>query len=196
MGLRTARGDMLIGPDNGLLIGASEALGGISEARALANRDLMLPVISASFHGRDIFAPVAGHLAAGVEFEAVGPTVAIDNWCVAGCPADHRGRRPRAPRSSTCSSTATSPLPARRRTSRRPSGRWSPVASSCRIPRARGRPGGRGTNRLGKHVRPRAGRLVAVDGPFGGPPVARRQPGRRGPAARPATDRPVRIRPA
>ena len=78
VGLQTARGDVLIGPDNGLLIGAAEALGGIQEARALANRDLMLPVISASFHGRDIFAPVAGHLAAGVEFEAVGPTVAID----------------------------------------------------------------------------------------------------------------------
>ena len=78
VGLRTARGDVLIGPDNGLLMGAAEALGGIDEARALANRDLMLPVISSSFHGRDIFAPVAAHLAAGVEFAAVGPTVAID----------------------------------------------------------------------------------------------------------------------
>ena len=78
VGLRTARGDVLIGPDNGLLIGAAEALGGIDEARALTNRDLMLPVISSSFHGRDIFAPVAAHLAAGVEFAAVGPTVAID----------------------------------------------------------------------------------------------------------------------
>ncbi len=78
VGLRTARGDVLIGPDNGLLIGAAEALGGIDEARAITNRDLMLPVISSSFHGRDIFAPVAAHLAAGVEFAAVGPTVAID----------------------------------------------------------------------------------------------------------------------
>ena len=72
VGLRTARGDVLIGPDNGLLIGAAEALGGIDEARALANRDLMLPVISSSFHGRDIFAPVAAHLASGVEFASVG----------------------------------------------------------------------------------------------------------------------------
>jgi S-adenosylmethionine hydrolase len=78
VGLRTARGDVLIGPDNGLLIGAAEALGGIDAARALTNRDLMLPVITSSFHGRDIFAPVAGHLAAGVEFASVGPTVAID----------------------------------------------------------------------------------------------------------------------
>ena len=78
LALRTARGDVLIGPDNGLLIEAAEALGGIDEARALENRELMLPTISASFHGRDVFAPVAGHLAAGVEFAAVGPTVEID----------------------------------------------------------------------------------------------------------------------
>ena len=75
--LRTARGDVLIGPDNGLLIGAADALGGIEEARSLENRDLMLPVISQSFHGRDIFAPVAGHLAAGAQFSAVGPTVPV-----------------------------------------------------------------------------------------------------------------------
>ena len=75
--LRTARGDVLIGPDNGLLVDAAERLGGIEEARALENRDLMLPVISQSFHGRDIFAPMAGHLAAGVAFAEVGPTVAI-----------------------------------------------------------------------------------------------------------------------
>ena len=76
--LRTARGDILIGPDNGLLIAAAEALGGIVEARSLENADLMLPVVSSSFHGRDIFAPMAGHLAAGIPFEAVGPTVPME----------------------------------------------------------------------------------------------------------------------
>jgi hypothetical protein len=76
--LRAARGDVLIGPDNGLLIAAAQALGGITEARAIENRDLMLPVISESFHGRDIFAPTAGHLAAGVAYASVGPTVPID----------------------------------------------------------------------------------------------------------------------
>jgi S-adenosylmethionine hydrolase len=75
--IRTGRGDILIGPDNGLLIGAGEALGGIVEARSLENRRLMLPVVSSSFHGRDIFAPMAGHLAAGVPFESVGPTVPV-----------------------------------------------------------------------------------------------------------------------
>jgi S-adenosylmethionine hydrolase len=73
--LRVTRGDVLVGPDNGLLIGAAEALGGIIEARTLENRDLMLPVISSSFHGRDVFAPVVGHLACGTPFESVGRTV-------------------------------------------------------------------------------------------------------------------------
>jgi S-adenosylmethionine hydrolase len=76
--LRTARGDILIGPDNGLLIPAAEALGGIVEARSLENRELMLPVVSSSFHGRDVFAPMAAHLAAGTAFDAVGPPVAIE----------------------------------------------------------------------------------------------------------------------
>ena len=76
--LRVARGDVLIGPDNGLLIPAAEALGGIVEARSIENRDLMRPEISSSFHGRDIFAPVAAHLATGVPFESVGPAVPVD----------------------------------------------------------------------------------------------------------------------
>jgi S-adenosylmethionine hydrolase len=75
--IRTARGDILVGPDNGLLIPAAEALGGAVEARALDNRDLMLPQTSSTFHGRDIFAPVAAHLATGTRFEDVGPEVPI-----------------------------------------------------------------------------------------------------------------------
>jgi S-adenosylmethionine hydrolase len=76
--LLAGRGDVLIGPDNGLLIPAGEALGGIAEARSIDNRDLMLPVISSSFHGRDIFSPVAAHLAMGVPYESVGPGVPVD----------------------------------------------------------------------------------------------------------------------
>jgi S-adenosyl-L-methionine hydrolase (adenosine-forming) len=76
--LRVRRGDILIGPDNGLLVPAAEALGGIAEARSIENRDLMLPVISSSFHGRDIFSPVAAHLAMGVPIESVGPVIPTD----------------------------------------------------------------------------------------------------------------------
>jgi hypothetical protein len=78
LGLRTARGDLLIGPDNGLLMDAADALGGIVEARSLENQELMLDQVSHSFHGRDIFAPMAGHLAAGVSFDSVGPSVPVE----------------------------------------------------------------------------------------------------------------------
>ena len=78
VGLRTARGDILIGPDNGLLTAAGDALGGIVEARSLENRELMLDTISSSFHGRDIFAPMAGHLASGESFESVGPPIPVE----------------------------------------------------------------------------------------------------------------------
>lgn len=73
--VRSARGDVLVGPDNGLLLPAGRALGGVSAARVIENRELMLPVTSFTFHGRDIFAPVAAHLATGAAFDDVGPEV-------------------------------------------------------------------------------------------------------------------------
>ena len=70
---------MLIGPDNGLLPPAADALGGAAEARELTNRDLWLAVTSSTFHGRDIFAPVAAHLAAGdAAFADVGDPIHVD----------------------------------------------------------------------------------------------------------------------
>ena len=72
--VRTGRGDVLIGPDNGLLLPAAEALGGIGDARELTNRDLWLPRTTDTFHGRDLFAPVAAHLAVGdATYDTVGP---------------------------------------------------------------------------------------------------------------------------
>jgi len=73
--LKVARGDILVGPDNGLFMPAATRLGGVIAAHALENRDLMLPVITSSFHGRDIFAPIAAHLAMGTPIEAVGPAL-------------------------------------------------------------------------------------------------------------------------
>jgi S-adenosylmethionine hydrolase len=73
--IRSGRGDVFVGPDNGLLVPAAERLDGIAELRALENRALMLPRTTNTFHGRDIFAPVAAHLANGVGFEEVGSTV-------------------------------------------------------------------------------------------------------------------------
>jgi len=71
----TGRGDVLIGPDNGLLLPAAERLGGVTAARLLANPALQLPVTSATFHGRDLFSPMAAHLAVGEPFADVGPEI-------------------------------------------------------------------------------------------------------------------------
>ncbi|MEP6806966.1 MAG: SAM-dependent chlorinase/fluorinase, partial [Chloroflexota bacterium] len=71
--VRAARGDYLVAPDNGLLLPAAMALGGIVAVRALENRALWLPTVSHTFHGRDIFSPVGAHLASGTPFEEVGP---------------------------------------------------------------------------------------------------------------------------
>jgi len=76
--LKAARGDLLVGPDNGLLVPAARALGGIVAARALENRALWLPSVSHTFHGRDIFSPVGAHLAGGAPFESVGPELGVD----------------------------------------------------------------------------------------------------------------------
>jgi hypothetical protein len=57
---------------------AADTLGGVVEARVHENRELMLPVITSSFHGRDIFSPMAAHLANGVPFDRVGPTTPIE----------------------------------------------------------------------------------------------------------------------
>ncbi|MDH4334812.1 MAG: SAM-dependent chlorinase/fluorinase [Chloroflexota bacterium] len=71
--LRAARGDLFVGPDNGLLVPAAESLGGIVEARTLENPALWLATVSNTFHGRDIFSPVGAWLAAGTPFAQVGP---------------------------------------------------------------------------------------------------------------------------
>ncbi|HET7726657.1 MAG TPA: SAM-dependent chlorinase/fluorinase [Candidatus Limnocylindrales bacterium] len=73
--VRVARGDVLVGPDNGLLLGPADRLGGAVAAVELTNPAYRLPRLSTSFHGRDLFAPVAAHLANGVVLEELGPLV-------------------------------------------------------------------------------------------------------------------------
>lgn len=63
---------VLVGPDNGLLTLAAERFGGVAEARDISRSPLGLEPVSASFHGRDLFAPVAARLAAGVAFADAG----------------------------------------------------------------------------------------------------------------------------
>jgi S-adenosylmethionine hydrolase len=70
--VEVARGDVLVGPDNGLLLRAADRLGGILRAHLLENGQYRLPVVTSSFHGRDLFAPAAAHIALGVPIEAMG----------------------------------------------------------------------------------------------------------------------------
>ncbi len=70
--LRLADDRMLVGPDNGLLSLAAVRCGGVIEAVDIAHSRFRLEPVSATFHGRDIFAPVAARLAAGVALAQVG----------------------------------------------------------------------------------------------------------------------------
>jgi S-adenosyl-L-methionine hydrolase (adenosine-forming) len=72
LALRSASDRMFVGPDNGLLTLAASADGGVVGARELTNQELWLKPLSETFHGRDVFAPVAARLAAGLPFEEAG----------------------------------------------------------------------------------------------------------------------------
>ncbi len=63
---------VLVGPDNGLLWPAAEAFGGVVEAVDVSRSPHRLEPLSATFHGRDVFAPVAAHLAAGAPLAQTG----------------------------------------------------------------------------------------------------------------------------
>jgi S-adenosylmethionine hydrolase len=63
-----------IGPDNGLLALAAKNQG-IEHVYEISNRKLMLPRISHTFHGRDVFAPAAAHLTKGVLPANFGPEI-------------------------------------------------------------------------------------------------------------------------
>lgn len=70
--LRTADGRQFVGPDNGLLSPAAADAGGVVEATDISSSRWRLEPVSATFHGRDIFAPVAAHLAAGEAMASAG----------------------------------------------------------------------------------------------------------------------------
>jgi S-adenosyl-L-methionine hydrolase (adenosine-forming) len=77
-GVAVAAGDsVFVGPDNGLLSWAVTASGGAARAFSLTNRDLWLARVAATFHGRDIFMPVAAHLASDAELATTGEQIDI-----------------------------------------------------------------------------------------------------------------------
>jgi S-adenosylmethionine hydrolase len=72
LAVRTADGRVLVGPDNGLLSLAWDRCGGVDLAVDVTRSPHRLEPVSATFHGRDIFAPVAAHLARGAELADAG----------------------------------------------------------------------------------------------------------------------------
>jgi S-adenosylmethionine hydrolase len=70
--VRTSFGLDLVGPDNGLLSLAWDAAGGVGSAVEITSPAVMLQPVSATFHGRDVFAPAAAHLARGANLGDLG----------------------------------------------------------------------------------------------------------------------------
>lgn len=56
---------LFVGPDNGLMLDAADAVGGLTAAWTIDSSELLAGVAARTFHGRDLFAPVTGRLAAG-----------------------------------------------------------------------------------------------------------------------------------
>src|SRR5688572_31708529 len=65
----------LVGPDNGMLASAVGMVGGATGAVELTNTDYQLPAPGPTFAGRDVFAPAAAHLCAGVPLDELGPRI-------------------------------------------------------------------------------------------------------------------------
>ncbi len=93
LALRGAGGRLYVGPDNGLLLVAAERLGGVESAVELAEPAYRLEPVARTFHGRDIFAPAAAHLAAGVALADLGPELAPDELVRLDLPEPDVGAR-------------------------------------------------------------------------------------------------------
>lgn len=68
------RRHVFIGPDNGLLMPAARLFGDFA-AYEISNKDLFKKPVSDTFHGRDIFTPIAAHILNGLPFEQIGPRI-------------------------------------------------------------------------------------------------------------------------
>ena len=78
-------GLILVGPDNGLLAAAVAMLGGASRAVDLTNTEFHIPAPGPTFAGRDIFAPVAAHLASGWSSTCSASRWTRSRWSRAWC---------------------------------------------------------------------------------------------------------------
>jgi S-adenosylmethionine hydrolase len=73
--VQTGDDRLLVGPDNGLLVPAAEALGGAVAVNEITNRAYALEPVSPTFHGRDVFSPAAAHLVLGLDPGELGEAV-------------------------------------------------------------------------------------------------------------------------
>lgn len=64
---------VVLAPDNGVL-SLLHRDGELQDLRVVENRRLFASTLSTTFHGRDIFAPLAGHLSTGTKLDVVGPS--------------------------------------------------------------------------------------------------------------------------
>ena len=77
--VETGWGEVYVGPDNGLLMPAAAASGGVRGAYEIADTRFMLTPVSRTFQGRDVFAPAAAHVANGVDPSEFGPRIEPDD---------------------------------------------------------------------------------------------------------------------
>jgi S-adenosylmethionine hydrolase len=75
LAVETGNGRLLVGPDNGLLSLAWEALGGVKRAVEVTSAAVILEPVAPSLHARDVLSPAAAHLAAGMDIELLGRAV-------------------------------------------------------------------------------------------------------------------------
>lgn len=90
LALRCADGRILVGPDNGLLSLAWERCGGIDRAVDITRSPHRLEPMSATFHGRDVFAPVAARLAGGAELADAGDALDPSELATVALPEPRR----------------------------------------------------------------------------------------------------------
>jgi S-adenosylmethionine hydrolase len=88
--IRCADGNVLVGPDNGVLSLAAELAGGAVEAVDVSRSQHRLEPVSATFHGRDVFAPVAAAIAGGEPLAESGDPLAVDELTVLELPRPER----------------------------------------------------------------------------------------------------------
>jgi S-adenosylmethionine hydrolase len=88
--IRCRDGNVLVGPDNGVLSLAAEVAGGAVEAVDVSRSPHRLEPVSATFHGRDVFAPVAAAIAGGASLAEAGDPLSVDDLAVLELPRPAR----------------------------------------------------------------------------------------------------------